>query len=421
MPTRGSSPDLLALNIDEELLRALETKEWGRPLALGTVVREAVERKEMMPLTGFVDARESIYHKSWAISPWDILGWGLRQLGLAGGQSGEDKLPVGKLVVLANMEEAAREVARRSEGMRGRVERIFSKALFGETFRDVLGKEKGISDGDLELLLKFLQRDKSLIAYDGATVKLKAWNEATAPRITSEDATIASLKSLIKDLEIQTMALTKRVDELGITAKEAVAKKNRVSALAALRSKKLAETTLTKRHATLGQLEEVFASIEQAADQVELVKVMEASSRVLSGLNKEVGGVDRVDDVVDQLREQMSQVDEIGNVIAESGQGTGVIDETEVDDELEAMERDDREKREEKERLNREEKEKQEAIEIRRKLDALEEIERQATLTKEAARKNAEQESGTEKEVEESTREMKRMSLEDQGSAHIPA
>ena len=421
MPSRGSKPDLLALNVDEELLRALETKEWGRPLALGTVIREAVDRKEMMPLRGFMDAREGIYRKSWATTPWDILGWGLRQLGLAGGQNGEDKLPVGKFVVLANVEEVAKEVARNSEALTGRLERLCSKAVFDEKFKNMLGKEKELSDYDLELLLKFLQRDKGLVDYDGVTVKFKAPGEAKASRITSEDATIASLKTLIKDLEIQITALGKRVDELGIAAKDAVAKKNRVSALAALRSKKLAESTLTQRHAMLGQLEAVFTSIEQAADQVELIKVMEASTQVLSGLNKEVGGAERVDDVVDQLREQMSQVDEVGNVIAEAGQETGAIDETEIDDEFEAMEREDRQKRDESERLEREEIQRQEATETRRRLDALEKIERQAAQDKEAATENAEQEITVEKEMEESTREMKRLSLDVQGSEHVPA
>jgi charged multivesicular body protein 7 len=294
------------------------------------------------------------------------------------------------------------------------VERILSKVQFKERFGDVCG-EKKLSDNDMELLLRFLVRDKGILAYDGETIKLKAPNEKSPIAITMEDTTIASLKTLIKDLEIQTEVLTRRVDELAITAKKAVTRKNRVAALAALRSKKLAESTLTKRHVTLGQLEEVFSKIEQAADQAELVRVMEASTRVLSGLNKEVGGLERVDDVVDQLREQMGHVDEVGNVIAEAGQA-GAVDEAEVDDELEAMEKEDREKREEVERLARAEKERQEAAETKRKLDALEEAERQ---TKETARKQAEEVS-TEKEIEESTEELKRLSL-DPDSEHVAA
>lgn len=291
------------------------------------------------------------------------------------------------------------------------MDRVFTREAFGEAFADVLGKEQKLSDMDVNLLITFLKRDKGIISYDGRTIKVKAPSEKTPSAITTEDTTIASLKSLIKDLDIQTTVLTKRVDELSLTAKEAVVRKNRVSALAALRSKKLAETTLTKRHATLAQLEEVFASIEQAADQIELVRVMEASSKALSSLNKEVGGVERVDDIVDELREQMSQVDEVGNVIAEVEQGSAV-DEGEVDDELEAMEREEREKREAIERVKREERERLEAAETKKRLDALEESERQtreAAVSKEVeAKKQAE---GTTLEVGLDT-ELKRLSLQ---------
>jgi charged multivesicular body protein 7 len=412
MPTH----DLLSFTADDELLRALETKEWGRPLALGAVVREALEKREVVPLKEFMERKESFYARSWGFkvpSVGEVLGWGLRQLGILG-EGAADKFS-GKVVLVENLENAAKKVEMRvAEGSRGRVERLFSKAEFKDKFGDVCG-EKRLSDNDLDLLLKFMGRDKEVLAFDGETVKLWAPNEKSRSGITMEDTTIASLKTLIKDLEVQTEVLTRRVDELAITAKEAVARKNRVAALAALRSKKLAESTLTKRHATLGQLEEVFSKIEQAADQVELVRVMEASTRVLSGLNKEVGGVERVDDVVDQLREQMGQVDEVGNVIAEAGQA-GTVDETEVDDELEAMEREDREKREEVERLAREEKERQEAAETKRILDALEETERQ---TKEVARKQTEEVS-TEREIEESTEELKRLSL-DPDPEHVAA
>jgi charged multivesicular body protein 7 len=84
--------------------------------------------------------------------------------------------------------------------------------------------------------------------------------------------------------------------------------------------------------------------IEQAADQVELVRVMEASSRVLGSQNKEVGGVERVEGVVDRLREEMEKTDEVGQVVGEFGkEGVG---EGEVDDELEVMEREERERKE---------------------------------------------------------------------------
>lgn len=377
-------------------------------------MREAVAKKEFMMIKDFIDSKESIYHTGWKITPWNVLRWGLKQLGLAGGVNGEDKLVVAKVVIVGNLEEAGKKVAGKFEEVTGRVERIFSRSTFAEAYGHAFGDEKKLSENDLEVLLRFMARDKGLLSYDKNMVKLKAPNEETPSPITQEDITIASLKSLIKDLETQTALLNRRFDQLGLTAKEAVASKNRIAALAALKSKKLAETTLSKRTATLSQLEEVLSKIEQAADQVDLIRVMEASTKVLTGLNKEVGGIERVDDVVDQLREQMTQVDEVGNVIAEAGQ-SGVVDEGEVDDELEAMEREERVKREEEERMAKEEKERKEAEVTRRRLDALAEVERQA---KEAAKKA--EEAKIEEEIEKSGNMVKQMSLEE-SPAHIPA
>lgn len=395
MPSQGSSPDLLILQADNELLRALDTNEWGMPLSLGAVLQEAIAKRELMPLEEFMNASDSIYTRSWIIKPWDIVSWGLKQFGIS---FGGGKLPGGKLVILGNVEEAAKVFAGKSLAKTGRVGRIYSKRMFKEEFGDVLG-EHTLSEADVDAFLKFLTRDKKIVAYDGETIKLKAPTDSKIPVLTQEDTSIASLKSLIADLEIQTKLFTERVEKMERAAKEAVAKNNRVSALAALRSKKSAETTLATRHATLSQLEEVLAKIEQAADQSDLVRIMESSTKVLSSLNKEVGGVERVDDIVDQLREQMGQVDEVGDIIAEPAQNN--VDEAEVDDELEAMEREEKGKIEKKERLGRKEKKGTEAADTKRKLEELEEVERKA---REAKKEDA--------VVDQSTRGLRRLSLE---------
>lgn len=137
-----------------------------------------------------------------------------------------------------------------------------------------------------------------------------------------------------------------KIAELTQAAKLALNNKNRVSALAAVRSKKLAEHNLTQRLNTLAQLEEVYSKIEAAASQVELVQIMEASTGVLRGLHAQIGGTERVQDVVEELREEMMKVDEVGSIMNEAGP---VIDESEIDDELQALEKSDQEAREEKE------------------------------------------------------------------------
>jgi charged multivesicular body protein 7 len=76
---------------------------------------------------------------------------------------------------------------------------------------------------------------------------------------------------------------------------------------------------------------------------------METSVGVLKSLNKEVGGVENVENVVERLQEGMGKVDEVGKVLEEPLVPGAVVDEGEIDDELEAMEQEERREKEEKE------------------------------------------------------------------------
>ena len=188
---------------------------------------------------------------------------------------------------------------------------------------------------------------------------------------------------MISSLEPQIEQLTSRVADLDIKAREAVANKQLTTAKATLRSKKLADTKLQQRTATLTSLEEVYAKIEQAADQVEIVQVMEASSQTLKTLNKQTGGAEKVQDVMDGLKDEMQNADEIGQAINEVS--AGEVDEGEVEDELgalekvererqEEIERKEREKREEVERKEREKREEEEAEKTRSRLEELDRL-----------------------------------------------
>ncbi|KAI1426647.1 Snf7-domain-containing protein [Xylaria sp. FL1777] len=370
-PSRSPMRNHLTLELDDALLRALESKQFGRPLALGTVLQEALAGGEMIPLPQFLKVTQSIYHKSWGQIPWAMAGWALRQIGLSGGPG--DNMPKGQVVVvLQNLEVVAKAFSDATGGRIAPFERIFSRTHFQRTFEANLLDGQRLSDNDFDVLVKFLSRDREVLATDGNTIKIRDPNETAT--ISDEDSAIASLKELMEKLTRQTELLSRRVDELSLAALDAVRRKNRVSALAALKSKKLTENNLATRHATLNQLEEVAAKIQQAADNFQLVRVMESSTGVLRSLNAQVGGADRVDAVLDDLREQMGQVDEVGNVIAEVGAGAAVVDEGEVDDEFEAMLAEERKKEEEAERVKKAAQEANEAEETRRKLAELEKL-----------------------------------------------
>jgi len=80
---------------------------------------------------------------------------------------------------------------------------------------------------------------------------------------------------------------------------------------------------------------------------VAIVSAMSASANVLKSLHAEVGGTEGVEEVVDRLRDEMENVDEVGRVLNEAN--TSKVDEEDVDEEFAAMERADKEKREKEE------------------------------------------------------------------------
>lgn len=254
--------------------------------------------------------------------------------------------------------------------------RIFSRDLFMSTFSANVGVDT-MSSRDAAVLLIHLARDQTAIAYDVAsgTIKFRAASETAPAVIEQEDVTIASLRTLITSLEPQIQRLMRQVSELDAKAREAVASKQLITAKTVLRQKKLAETNLQQRTATLTQVEEMYAKIEQAADQVELVRVMEASSQTLRSLNQKTGGVEKVQDVMEGLKEEMTNADEIQQAINDVSAGS--VDEGEVEDELEAMENAEREKQEVVERKIWEKKEEEEAEITRTRLAELEELGKQ--------------------------------------------
>lgn len=69
-----------------------------------------MEKRELIPLNDFLNAKNSIYSKSWIPSPWQVVSWGLKQIGIGGLLGGEDKLAVGNFVVMANVEVRAQQL-----------------------------------------------------------------------------------------------------------------------------------------------------------------------------------------------------------------------------------------------------------------------------------------------------------------------
>ncbi|KAK8161010.1 Snf7-domain-containing protein [Phyllosticta citrichinensis] len=412
--------NLLTLGTGDQLLRELSTKEWGQPLALAAVIQDAVARKELIPLKDFMTAKTSIYSWNWGSIPWSVLSWGLHQLGVLGNGS-PDRLVSGEFVVMANLEAAASAIISQTNSVKSPIDLIYNLDTFASTYSHALSPSHDLSSTDLSILLTHLSRDKAALSYDPTTqtIKLKPASAAHPEPVTQHDITIAHLRSLIANLSTQLPALTARITECDNAARSAVAAKSTAAARAALRSKKLAESALTRRADTLAQLETVFARIEEAADQVEVVRAMEASAGVLKSLNAQVGGAEGVEEVVERLRDEMGRVDEVSALVGEVGRegpAGAVVDEEDVEAEFAELERAERERREaeEAERTRRRLQE-LDALEAERKrMERERERERAERSDGAKDQERGEKTQGEEEELLQASQELGRMSLDDE-------
>jgi charged multivesicular body protein 7 len=118
----------------------------------------------------FIATDRSIYSKSWVPSPWTVLQWGLRQIGVAGsgnyeGTSGARKLKTSEFVLVEALENVAALVLTGQE-RRGQslTDRILSREEFTQNVATLRGV--AVSGEDVSTLLRYLERDKQALSYN---------------------------------------------------------------------------------------------------------------------------------------------------------------------------------------------------------------------------------------------------------------
>lgn len=135
-----------------------------------------------IPQSEFLTAKDSIYNPGWLpgrIAAFVIgkpLWWSLEQLGIVGDEgllgsstSGSPKATAwwGDYVVVSLLERAADEVLRmQREKVGGVSDMLYTFEGFRTAFGPILATET-LTEGDATILLKFLERDRKVIVFDG--------------------------------------------------------------------------------------------------------------------------------------------------------------------------------------------------------------------------------------------------------------
>lgn len=163
--------NLIIIRTSDDLVRALADSKYGRPMSLDAVFEESVQDGSMIPLQDFINTKDSIYSRPWLPSPWRILSWGLRQIGLASASydaGNGNKLKAGSLVVLANLEDVGGMVLEKiAAAASSTVDRVTDVETFKSELSKLLRRDSGISDADTTVLLRYLERDKAALSCDG--------------------------------------------------------------------------------------------------------------------------------------------------------------------------------------------------------------------------------------------------------------
>ncbi|KAL9092307.1 MAG: hypothetical protein Q9165_004481 [Trypethelium subeluteriae] len=126
--------------------------------------------------------------------------------------------------------------------------------------------------------------------------------------------------------------LTDRETEI---ARECLRRDDIKHAKLALRRKKYQETLLANTDKSLAQLEILTQDIEFALVQKDVVFGLQQGTNVLKEIHREMGGIDKVEQLMGESEEARAYQEEISDML---GGKLSHHDEDEVEDELEAME-----------------------------------------------------------------------------------
>lgn len=133
---------------------------------------------------------------------------------------------------------------------------------------------------------------------------------------TSTANTIVSLRENIATQEKRETHLEKNIEKLTEEAKAKMAKKDKKGALFALKRKKLYENELDKIANIKMTLHTQVMNLESAAQNTETVKAMKAGKDAMGDLREQTN-IEKVDDLMDDIKEEMEMAEEVSNALAQ--------------------------------------------------------------------------------------------------------
>ncbi|KAI9753362.1 MAG: hypothetical protein M4579_005187 [Chaenotheca gracillima] len=158
-------------------------------------------------------------------------------------------------------------------------------------------------------------------------------NNAQKRKSAPKDA-IVTLRQHLDMLQKREQHLEHQIEEQQALAKKN-ATTNKTAAKTAITRRRQHENTLSQTVAQISTLEQQISTIEAANINQETLKAMQKAGKAMADIH---GGltIDKVDQTMEELREQEALAKEIGDAIT-SNPGTNPVDEDELESELDAL------------------------------------------------------------------------------------
>lgn len=140
---------------------------------------------------------------------------------------------------------------------------------------------------------------------------------ATKGKAAADTGTsIIKLRETINQQEKREAHIQSRVDSMVADAKAKMAAGDKKGALFSMKRKKMYEQEIEKIENTKMTLEQQVMNLESAVQNKETFVAMKTGTGAMKNIRKEME-VDKVDEMMDDIREEMELANEIGNAIAQ--------------------------------------------------------------------------------------------------------
>lgn len=141
---------------------------------------------------------------------------------------------------------------------------------------------------------------------------------SATPTTTTTDSqtTIVKLRNAIKMQEKREEHILKKVDAQVKEAKAKMAKGDKKGALFAMKRKKMYEQEADKIQNVKMTLETQVINLESAAQNAATFDAMKSGTQTMKKIRNDVG-IDKVDDIMDEIKEEMELAQEVNNAIAQ--------------------------------------------------------------------------------------------------------